>query len=393
MALIRNYWPRLYLLISTTAARVNGVATGSRRRRWNTRARVRTPVRAACAALALVGGLATRATADPPTPPAAQVVRSGTWRMTLPLGLPADAAYLPDDRPMSLEKIALGRLLFFDPRLSKDATVSCAICHMPARAFTDGRPVSPGVGQQLGARNSPTVVNRLFSKDQFWDGRAADLEDQVHVPLMNPREMAMGSNDEVVAHVRAIAGYAPRFAAAFGDGRIDLPRIAQAIAAYERTVVSGDSPYDRYLAGDASALSDAQQRGLAVFLGRGRCVTCHVGFNFTDETYRNLGVGADKPEADLGRYVVTKHDEDRGAFKTPTLRNVALTAPYMHDGSEATLADVVEFYDRGGNTNAWLSKDMQPLSLSPQEKRDLVAFMEALSGPIANAEPPGELPR
>jgi len=151
--------------------------------------------------------------------------------------------------------------------------------------------------------------------------------------------------------------------------------------------------YDRYFAGDATALSDGQQRGLGVFLGRGRCSTCHVGFNFTDESYRNLGVGAGQPETDLGRYVVTKRDEDRGAFKTPTLRNVALTAPYMHDGSEATLLDVVEFYDRGGNANAWLSKDMQPLSLSAQEKRDLVAFMEALSGPIVNGEAPAELPK
>ena len=235
------------------------------------------------------------------------------------------------------------------------------------------------------------MVNRLFSKEQFWDGRAADLEDQVHGPLMNPLEMGMPSDAEVAARVRAITGYPPLFRRAFGDERIEFRRIAEALAAYERTVVSGDSPYDRYLAGDATALSDAQQRGLAVFLGRGRCSTCHVGFNFTDESYRNLGVGAGQPEPDLGRYVVTKRDEDRGAFKTPTLRNVALTAPYMHDGSEATLLDVVEFYDRGGNPNAWLSKDMQPLSLSAQEKRDLVAFMEALTGPIVNGKRRREL--
>ena len=345
------------------------------------------PTRVAAAALAIIAATPVIATETP------QVVRSGTWTMILPLGLSADAAYLPDGNPLSAEKIALGRLLYFDSRLSKDGTVSCATCHVPARAFTDGRRVSPGVGQQLGARNSPTIVNRLFSKEQFWDGRAADLEDQVHGPLMNPLEMGMPSDAEVAARMRAITGYPPLFRRAFGDERIEFRRIAEALAAYERTVVSGDSPYDRYLAGDATALSDGQQRGLGVFLGRGRCSTCHVGFNFTDESYRNLGVGAGQPETDLGRYVVTKRDEDRGAFKTPTLRNVARTAPYMHDGSEATLLDVVEFYDRGGNANAWLSKDMQPLSLSAQEKRDLVAFMEALSGPIVNGEAPAELPK
>ncbi|HSP97532.1 MAG TPA: cytochrome c peroxidase [Candidatus Dormibacteraeota bacterium] len=333
------------------------------------------------------------ATTPEATKPAAQVVRSGTWSMTLPLGLPADSAYIPDDNPMSDEKIALGKLLYFDERLSKDNTLSCASCHMPFHGFADPNRTSPGVGRQFGARNSPTVMNRLFSREQFWDGRAKDLEEQAHGPLTNPVEMAMGSHDEVVARVKAVQGYGPLFARAYGDPGIDMPRIARAIAAYERTVVTGDSPYDRYLAGDKSALSESQLRGLGAFFGRGRCVTCHVGFNFTDESYRNLGVGMDKPQPDLGRYVVTKREEDKGAFKTPTLRNIVLTAPYMHDGSEGTLEAVVELYDRGGVRNPWLSKDMQPLGLSPQEKRDLVAFMEALTGPIANAEPPAALPQ
>lgn len=326
------------------------------------------------------------------TPAQPETVRSGTWAMVLPLGLQADSAYLPDDNPMSDAKIALGQRLFFDPRLSKDGRVACASCHVPAHGFADSRPVSPGVGGGRGARNAPTLLNRLFSAEQFWDGRAADLEAQVHVPLVDPREMGMTSHDDVVANVRAVAGYAPLFAAVYGDPGIDMPRIAKAIAAYERTVLAGDSPYDRHAAGDAAALRDDQARGLTVFLGRGRCVTCHVGFNFTDESYRNIGVGMDRPTPDLGRYEVTRRDEDRGAFKTPTLRNVALTAPYMHDGSEPTLEAVVELYDRGGVRNAWLSKDVQPLGLSAQEKRDLVAFLHALTGPITNAGPPASLP-
>ncbi|MFN8642416.1 MAG: cytochrome c peroxidase [Candidatus Binatia bacterium] len=345
-----------------------------------------------------VAAMATAAVAQPAAPAdagkaPAQVVKSGNWSMSLPLGLQADAAYLPADNPMSDDKIALGKLLYFDPRLSKDNTISCASCHNPFHGFTDPDRVSAGVGGKLGGRNSPTVMNRLFSKEQFWDGRAKDLEDQAHGPLVNPIEMAMPAHDAVVAKVKGIKGYAPLFKKAYGDEAITMPRIAQAIAAYERTVVTGGSAYDRYLGGDKSAMSESQLRGMAVFLGRGRCVTCHVGFNFSDESYHNLGVGMDRPTPDLGRYEVSKRDEDRGAFKTPTLRNVELTAPYMHDGSESTLVAVVELYDRGGNKNAWLSKEMQPLNLSPQEKIDLVAFMAALTGPINNAEPPASLPQ
>jgi cytochrome c peroxidase len=325
--------------------------------------------------------------------PAAQVVKSGSWTMTLPLGLQADAAYIPDDNPMSDAKIKLGKFLYFDARLSKDRSISCASCHSPYHGFADPARTSEGVGFQHGTRNSPTVMNRLFSSDQFWDGRAADLEAQAHGPLTNPVEMAMGSNDEVVARVKAVPGYAPLFAQAFGDTQIDMPRIAKAIAAYERTVVTGDSPYDRFLAGDKSAMSESATRGLAVFMGKGRCVTCHVGFNFSDENYRNIGVGMTAPKPDLGRYEVTKKEADKGAFKTPTLRNIVLTAPYMHDGSEATLVEVVEYYDRGGNKNPWLSSDIMPLHLTAQEKLDLVAFLEALSGPVTNAAPPASLPQ
>lgn len=333
------------------------------------------------------------AAAPAPTQPPAQVVRSGQWSLVLPLGLQAESAYIPPSNPMNADKIALGKLLYFDTRLSKDQTLSCATCHMPFHGFTDPNRTSPGVGHQFGVRNSPTVMNRLFSQAQFWDGRARDLEEQAHGPLTNPVEMAMGSHDDVVLRVKDVAGYGPLFAKAYGDPKVDMPRIADAIAAYERTVVTGDSAYDRYLAGDKSAMSDAQLRGMGTFFGRGRCITCHVGFNFTDEKYHNLGVGMGAEKPDLGRFVVTKVEADKGAFKTPTLRNIVLTAPYMHDGSEGTLEEVVEFYDRGGNPNTWLSKDMQPLGLSAQEKRDLVAFLLALTGPINNAEPPQALPR
>lgn len=313
--------------------------------------------------------------------------------MTLPLGLQADAAYIPDDNPMSDEKITLGKLLYFDPRLSKDDTISCSSCHNPYHGFTDPARFSAGVGGALGGRNSPTVLNRLFSADQFWDGRAKDLEEQAHGPLINPVEMAMGSHGDVVKRVKAIKGYAPLFKKAFGDEAITMERIAKAIAAYERTVVTGNSPFDRYQAGDKDALSVSAVRGWNLFNGKANCKTCHASFNFTDENYRNIGVGMDKAKPDLGRYDVTKNEADKGKFKTPTLRNLLQTAPYMHDGSEETLLQVVEFYDRGGIKNPTLSADIKPLNLTPQEKLDLVAFLESLQGEVNNASPPDKLPQ
>ena len=313
--------------------------------------------------------------------------------MELPLGLQAAAAYAPDNNPLSADKVTLGKLLYFDPRLSKDHTIACASCHNPFHGFADPARTSKGVGGQLGGRNSPTVINRLFSKEQFWDGRAGDLEEQAHGPLVNPVEMAMGKHEHVVQRVKAIAGYAAFFEKTFGTRAVTMPRIAQAIAAYERTVVSGSSLFDRYMAGDKDALSPAAVRGIELFNGKANCKTCHTGFNFTDESYHNLGVGMDKPKPDLGRYAISKAESEKGAFKTPTLRNIAQTAPYMHDGSEATLTDVVQFYDRGGVKNPWLSKEVKPLTLTPAEVADLVAFLEALTGEVTNAEPPASLPK
>jgi len=327
------------------------------------------------------------------SPPARETLRSGNWSMELPLGLQAGSAYIPDNNPISPEKVTLGKLLYFDPRLSKDKTIACASCHNPFHGFTDPARTSKGVGGKLGTRNSPTVINRLFSKEQFWDGRAADLEEQAHGPLVNPVEMAMPSHRDVVSRVRAIKGYLPYFQKAFGGPEITMPRIAQAIACYERTVVAGNSPFDRYMAGDKDAMSAAAVRGMELFNGKANCKTCHTGFNFTDESYHNLGVGMDKPTPDLGRYLISKAESEKGAFKTPTLRNVAQTAPYMHDGSEATLRQVIEFYNRGGNKNPWLSKEIKPLNLGSRDIDDLVAFLDSLTGEVSGLEPPDSLPR
>jgi cytochrome c peroxidase len=294
---------------------------------------------------------------------------------------------------MSAEKIELGKLLYFEQRISKDGKLSCATCHMPYHGFAEPLATSKGVGGLFGKRNSPTVINRLFSKEQFWDGRAEDLEEQAHGPLTNPIEMAMPSHDEVVARLKAIPGYAPLFQKAFGTPEVTMQRVAQAIATYERTVLSGDSPYDRYLAGDKDALSPAAVRGLAVFASKGNCITCHSGFNFTDESYHNLGIGMNDKEPDLGRYAETKAESEKGAFKTPTLRNIDQTPPYMHDGSEPTLRAVVEFYNKGGNPNPHLAKEMKPLNLTEREIDDLVAFMRALTADVPNAVPPTGFPK
>jgi cytochrome c peroxidase len=343
----------------------------------------------------LPGGLAMAA--SPPAGNSAaqtgQTLRQGDFALELPLGLQADAAYVPDGNPITAAKVELGRFLYFDPRLSIDRTIACASCHIPYHGFADPARTSSGVGRKVGARNSPTVINRLFSKEQFWDGRAVDLEDQAHGPLINQVEMAMPRHDEVVARCRGVAGYGPLFEKAFGSPEITMPRIAQAIASYERTVVAGNSPFDRYTAGDSGAMSASAIRGMELFNGKGNCKTCHAGFNFTDEQYHNIGVGMDASKPDLGRYEVSKVEADRGAFKTPTLRNVTENPPYMHDGSELTLEAVVEFYNRGGVKNSWLSKEIKPLSLSAAEVDDLVAFLYALTGEVQGLEPPKELPR
>lgn len=302
--------------------------------------------------------------------------------LQIPLGLDAQLQYIPEDNPLTAEKVELGRMLYFDKRLSADNSVACASCHNPQLGFTDGKAVSTGINGQKGGRSAPAVINRLFSDAQFWDGRAASLEAQALGPIQNPIEMG-NTLEAAVKKLDAIKGYRAAFQKAFGT-EVTSEAIGKAIASFERTVLSGNSAYDRYKAGDHNALPASAQRGLALFESeRVKCTACHVGHNFTDENYRNLGVGMDKAQPDLGRYEMTKNEEDRGAFKTPTLRHVALTAPYMHDGSLQTLREVIDYYDKGGTPNAHLSKDMKPLQLTEQEKADLVAFLESLTGEMA----------
>ncbi|HUS07572.1 MAG TPA: cytochrome c peroxidase [Bryobacteraceae bacterium] len=305
-----------------------------------------------------------------PAPPAPTDV-------TVPLGLLP--IQWPPDNPYSKQKVDLGKLLYFDKRLSADGTVACASCHHPKFAFADGAAVSTGIKGAKGGRSAPTVFNRAYSLAQFWDGRAATLEDQVKGPMENPIEMG-DTHANIVARLRGIAGYRTLFKNAFGSDELSIDHVAKAVANFERTVLSGNSPYDRYKAGKKNAMTAEQVRGMDVYFNKAKCDQCHEGINFTTNAYHNLGIGADKPKPDEGRYVVTKDPRDWGAFKAPTLREIANTAPYMHDGSLKTLEEVVDFYDKGGIPNKNLDERMKPLKLSAQDKKDLVAFLKALSG-------------
>jgi cytochrome c peroxidase len=307
------------------------------------------------------------------------------YKLNYPVGLDADAAVIPADNPLTEDKIKLGKRLYFDKNLSIDKTISCATCHIPEKGFAENEQFSSGVGGKKGTRNAPTVINRLFSTRQFWDGRAASLEEQAVGPVHNPVEMAMPDPKVVEERLKGDPIYAEQFKAAFPpDGAITEDHIGKAIASFERTVLSGNSPYDRFIAGDKDAMSESAQRGYAIFKDekKGNCVTCHVNFNFTDENYNNLGVGMKAKTLDLGHYAVSKLEGHKGAFKTPTLRDVARTAPYMHDGSERTLEGVINLYEKGGVANQWLSAKMKPIKLTKQEKADLVEFLKALSGEV-----------
>lgn len=303
--------------------------------------------------------------------------------LTVPLGLDAKGLLMPLDNPLTPDKVGLGKQLFFDQRLSADGTIACATCHNPQFGFTDGQPVSTGIAGRQGKRSAPTAINRAFSTSQFWDGRAASLEEQAKDPMVNPDEMGNPSHTAVVERLKGIEAYREAFKRVFAAEDFTIEHVVQAIAAYERTILSGNAPFDRFQAGDTSALSAAAQRGLELFRDKAKCANCHDGANFTDEMYHNLGVGMDQPQPDLGRYEVTNNEEDRGAFKTPTLRDIARTAPYLHDGSVKTLEDVIELYDKGGIKNLYLSPKMVPLHLTPQEKADLVEFLKSLTGEVA----------
>jgi cytochrome c peroxidase len=280
----------------------------------------------------------------------------------------------PEDNLSDPRKIALGHQLYFEKRLSADNSVSCASCHDPKHGWSDGRATSVGVGGKVGGRNAPTVINAAFSRFQFWDGRAATLEEQALGPIENPIEMNLPA-EEAVKRLNAIDGYRQQFNEIFGSD-CTKETLAKAIAAYERTILSGDAPYDLYKAGDESALSESAVRGMKLFFGTANCSACHSGPHFTDFAFHNIGIGRKNDEPDDGRAVISELEGDTGAFKTPTLREVARSGPYMHDGSMKTLEEVVEHYDKGGIPNDYLDEEIFELDLSDQDKADLVAFLK-----------------
>jgi cytochrome c peroxidase len=337
----------------------------------------------------------------------------------LPMGLAAGTSLIQGikENPLTRAKIELGRQLYFDPKLSADGSVSCAECHHPDEGYARHTTFGVGIKGQEGNRNSPTSYNRLLTSVQFWDGRAASLEEQAKGPIANPIEMG-NTHEKAVADLKKNDLYRMQFEKIFKDG-VTIDNVAKAIASFERVIVTGASPYDyfdkvraiekgvgpdletlkeddpdlfaRYeeakKASQAHEMSASAKRGYDIFFtDKGRCSTCHVGANLSDEKYHNLGVGMAKSDPDMGRYVVTKVEADKGAFKTPTIRNVALTAPYMHDGSQETLEEVVEWYDKGGHPNAHLSDKIVPLKLSKEEQKDLVEFMKACTGDFPKVE-------
>ncbi|HUS10583.1 MAG TPA: cytochrome c peroxidase [Pyrinomonadaceae bacterium] len=363
------------------------------------------------------------------------VVPSEAFKSRLPTGISKTLwrQRIPSNNPMTPAKVSLGRALYFDKRLSSDGTVSCATCHDPANAFTDHTVIAIGASSRVGTRNAPTILNAMFSEHLFWDGRVGSLEEQAKQPMSNPFEMGMGGDDAVVARVSAIPEYRQGFRHVFGHEGITIDTIVKAIAAYERTQLSGNSPFDRFISGDTNAITEAQKRGWEIFKGKAKCIECH-SFSasspfFTDFRFHNTGIAASdinfeqltglarqiadrktsssvtKPVnittkrsasaqqsqhsapllahiqgfTDLGRYLVTKQPKDIGAFKTPTLRDIELTTPYMHNGSEKTLIDVVRFYNRGGNRSANLDERLHPLNLSDKEMNGLVEFMRTLT--------------
>jgi cytochrome c peroxidase len=305
-----------------------------------------------------------------------------------PLGLPP--VPIPPDNPPTAETVALGRRLYYDPILSFDNTVSCATCHGPQFGFADPKPVSEGVGKKTGTRHSPTVINSAYFTVQFWDGRAPSLEKQAEGPVQNPVEMA-NTLDTVVRRLNADPSYKQEFEKAWGSGPITYEMVEKSIASFERTVISGNSPFDRWKYGhDEKAVDASVKRGFVVFTSKkkGDCAACHtVGDKyalFTDNKFHNVGVGVDMGQfTDVGLYAVTHNEADKGKFKTPSLRNIAQLAPYMSDGSLKDLKQAIDFYIGAGNSNPNLDKEIHVLDfLSGQERADLEAFLRSLTGEL-----------
>jgi len=316
-------------------------------------------------------------------PPAWEAANAIQPLPTPPLGIASTFDELED--PPTPERVRLGRWLFYDTRLSEDDSISCATCHLPEFAFSELTAVSTGIDGQKGARKAPSFVNLAWTifPHFFWDGRAASLEEQAKGPIINPIEMGVDSHEVMITKLTNIDGYKPYFNEVFGDDAITIDRVAQAIADYERTRMSGNSPYDRWQDGDETAVSEQVKLGNEMFFGKAKCNQCHFGQNFTDNRFHNLGVGWDPATqefADIGRFEISEAEEDKGAFKTPGLREVSKHPPFMHDGSMETLRETVVHYDIGGFENPWLSPKIEKLNLTDEEIDALVAFMEALEG-------------
>ena len=345
---------------------------------------------------------------------------SDQFSLKVPVGIQPElwSYFIPKDNPLTLTKVELGRRLFFEKRLSADASVSCGSCHDPALAFTDGRKIAEGIDGRRGTRNTPTLLNAMFNSSMFWDGRADSLEEQARQPLINADEMGNLSHEQVLKRIAAIPEYTEQFQRVFG-GPVTIDALARAIASYERTLVSANSRFDRFLEGDRSAMNESAQRGFSLFRTKARCTICHnlnQSFPFlTDGNYRNTGIAANfsgfdalsrratagrldgaamttlksQPgHSELGRFLSTGSALDIGAFRTPSLRNVELTAPYFHDGSAATLADVVRYYVRGGNANSSRDWELQPVDLTEREQQDLIEFLKSLTSD--DARPTGK---
>jgi cytochrome c peroxidase len=328
---------------------------------------------------------------NPPADGKSSTAPTEAMAVNVPLGLPT--LPVPPDNPITAEKVELGKMLYFDPRLSADGKVSCATCHDPQMAWAEHEATSTGIEKQVGGRNAPTVINAAYAPVMFWDGRAATLEEQALGPVQNPIEMGRKTPEMMEAMFQdlgKIEQYRERFKKVFGT-EVNKDGVAKAIAAFERTILSGNSPYDRFKAGDEKALSDQQKRGLNLFENAALCSVCHVPPRMSSYLYQNAGLGAEKKEPDPGRKQVTGKASDQGKFRVPSLREVANTAPYFHDGSVATLEEAVAAMAGGGKDNPNRSpifKSVREANLTEQDRADLVAFLKALSGEFPVMAPP-----
>lgn len=293
---------------------------------------------------------------------------------------------LPTDNALSAEKVALGKQLFFDKRLSKDGSASCETCHLPEKGWTDGKPVSTKVDGKANSRHSPTLINVGYNDLWYWDGRAETLEKQVEAAWKSQ----MGADPAAVAAaVGKIPGYTVQFKTIFNQDATPA-NVVQALASFVRTLRSGDAPWDRYEKGDKTAVGEDAKRGFQLFRNKAGCAACHAPPIYSDNAFHDVGIGFDKPEPDPGRGKISKNDKENGAFKTPTLRSVTLHAPYFHDGRAATLEEAVDYMLSGGikDKNPNLDSRLKPVKLSAKERGDLLAFVKALEAPPAAFERP-----